>query len=220
MHYLVAYRRGRDEVRRVNLGHRFAHARTIDRAVHVERGGVHSEMHEFVCDGFCDRALRNLRRVVRGILRGPAARLRAEHENNGARFALRHLGDYGLGAKERSVRVDLELEIEVLFADLGETFAQVGAGVVDQHGDRAELALNRRDRRDHLLAARDVSRSDHRFAALRANQFRGFVELRLGPRDQSDRVAFFCHSLRDVAADTASRAGYQSDFCVRHSAES
>src|SRR6202040_1707469 len=134
--------------------------------------------------------------------------------------SLRHLADYGLGAEERSVRVDLELEIEILLADLDETLAQVRAGIVDQHGDRTELALHRRDRRDHLIAARHVGRSDGRLAALRANQLRGFVELRFGARDQSDRVAFFCHSLRDVTADAAARAGYQCDFCFWHSAES
>ena len=116
-----------------------------------------------------DRALRDFRRVVRGVLRGAAARLRTEHEDHRAGLALGHLADHRLSAEERAEGVHLELEIEILFGDFGEFLAQVRAGIVDQDRDRSEFALDGFDRRDYLLAARYVGRRDDGLAALGAD---------------------------------------------------
>src|SRR5271169_3597285 len=40
VHYLIAYRRGRHEMRWINVGHRLAHSRAVHGAVHVERRGM------------------------------------------------------------------------------------------------------------------------------------------------------------------------------------
>jgi hypothetical protein len=57
-------------------------------------------------------------------------------------------------------------------------------------------------------------------AALRANEFSGFVELRFGARDEANGVAFPSHPKCDVAADAAPSAGNQRDFGVRHIGQS
>src|ERR1700722_3542972 len=45
---LVAYRRGRHEVRGIHVRHRLSHSRTVDRAVYVDRRRVDADMHELV----------------------------------------------------------------------------------------------------------------------------------------------------------------------------
>src|ERR1019366_7341989 len=142
----------RDEVIRILVVRCVGHAWQSNRPIDVERDRVDAAMHKFVGDGFGDRALRYLRRVVGSILRGAAARLRSEHEDDGAGTALGHPGDYRLSAEERAVAVDLELEVEILFRDFRKRFAQVGAGVVDEHRDGAEFALHCGDGGNHLIA--------------------------------------------------------------------
>src|SRR5215469_6318340 len=146
MNDLVADRRWRHKVHWILARRRFAHPRTVDRAINVERRRVHAEMHELVRHRFRNRVLRYLRRIVSRILRRAVARLRAQHEDYRSSSALGHLADDRLRAEERAISIDLELEVEIILADFDEALAQIRAGVVDQHGDRPELTLDCFDR--------------------------------------------------------------------------
>src|SRR5207244_1943274 len=100
-----------------------------------------------------------------------------------------HPFEYRLRDEERPVAINLELEVEVFFRDLGELLFQVCARVVDQHRDRTEFVLGRLNRGEYLIALRDIGRRHQRLAALLANEVRGLFELGFGSRDKSAGVA-------------------------------
>src|SRR5581483_12226199 len=92
------------------------------------------------------------------------------------------------------------------------------AGVVDEHRDRTELALDGFDRGQHLLAFGDVGRRDQRFAAGLADKLGRLFKLRLGARNKPARVALAGQALRNVAPDSASRTRDQCNLWFRHGA--
>ena len=79
--------------------------------------------------------------VVRPDAAGAARRARGDVDD-AAPSARAHAGHHGLGAEEDRLQVHRDGEVEVLLGELVDGADQRDAGVVDQHVDRPQLALD------------------------------------------------------------------------------
>ena len=118
-----------------------------------------------------------------------------------------HAGQHEAGEDDGAGEVEVQDGFDLGLREVVELALRIAPGVVDEHVDRAEVALDGFDERVAVLGGCDVRR-DRDDVASRSRQFvRRDVELAAGAGGKSDTSAALHERRRDVRTDAARAAG-------------